>query len=129
KRGDLYYQASASGLLCRGTGPYGMNTGSLSCRILVVDDEPAMRRFLRTSLAAHGYQVIDAQNGTDALALLERNGVDALLLDLGLPDIDGLDVLKNVRAAGLSVPVIVLSSRADETGKVKALDLGADDYV
>ena len=104
-------------------------TGSLACKILIVDDEPAMRRFLRTSLGAHGYQIIDAETGNDALSLIKRNGVDALLLDLGLPDIDGLEVIKTIRASGSSVPVIVLSSRTDETGKVKALDLGADDYV
>ncbi len=106
-----------------------MTTGSLSCKILVVDDEPAMRRFLRTSLAAHGYQIVDAENGGDALNLLDEDGVDALLLDLGLPDMDGIEVLKTIRASGSSLPVIVLSSRAEETGKVKALDLGADDYV
>ena len=98
-------------------------------RILVVDDEPAIRRFLRTSLGSQGYEVIDAVNGNDALSLLERNSVDLLVLDLGLPDIDGLDVLRRVRAAGSDIPVIILSSRTDEPDKVTALDSGADDYV
>ena len=106
-----------------------MMTAAAPRRILVVDDEPAIRRFLRTSLSAQGYQVADAVNGTDALTLLARGDVDLLVLDLGLPDIDGVDVLQSIRASGPHVPVIVLSSRTDEPGKVKALDLGADDYV
>lgn len=106
-----------------------MMTAAPPRRILVVDDEPAIRRFLRTSLSAQGYQVADAVNGTDALTLLARGDVDLLVLDLGLPDIDGVDVLQSIRASGPHVPVIVLSSRTDEQGKVKALDLGADDYV
>jgi two-component system, OmpR family, KDP operon response regulator KdpE len=98
-------------------------------RVLVVDDEPAIRRFLRTSLSAQGYSVIEAEDGETGLAMLQRNAVDVLVLDLGLPGIGGLDVLKKLREGGSSVPVIVLSSRTDETGKVTALDLGADDYV
>jgi len=106
-----------------------MIAASLPCNVLVIDDEPAMRRFLRTSLTAQGYQTIDAGNGSDALALLGRNRVDVVVLDLGLPDIDGIDVLRQIRASRSSVPVIVLSSRTDEARKVEALDLGADDYV
>jgi two-component system KDP operon response regulator KdpE len=98
-------------------------------KVLVVDDEPPIRRFLRTSLTAQGYHIVEAENGNGALALLAHGAVDLVLLDLGLPDIDGLDVLRKIRASGASVPVIVLSSRTDETGKVKALDVGADDYV
>ena len=98
-------------------------------RILVIDDEPAIRRFLRTSLGAEGYDVLEAEDGEMGLAMLRRNAVDLLVLDLGLPGIDGLDVLSKLREGGSSLPVIVLSSRTDETGKVKALDLGADDYV
>jgi two-component system KDP operon response regulator KdpE len=98
-------------------------------RVLVVDDEPAIRRFLRTSLSAQGYSVIEAEDGETGLAMLQRNAVDALVLDLGLPGMGGLEVLKKLREGGSSVPVIVLSSRTDETGKVTALDLGADDYV
>jgi two-component system KDP operon response regulator KdpE len=98
-------------------------------KILVVDDEPAIRRFLRTSLTAQGYLVTEAENGTAALEDLRRRPIDILVLDLGLPDINGLDIIERVRGQGSTVPIIVLSSRTDETGKVKALDLGADDYV
>lgn len=98
-------------------------------RVLVIDDEPPIRRFLRTSLSAQGYSVIEAEDGETGLAMLQRNAIDVVVLDLGLPGIGGLDVLKAMRNGGSSVPVIVLSSRTDETGKVTALDLGADDYV
>jgi two-component system, OmpR family, KDP operon response regulator KdpE len=98
-------------------------------KVLVVDDEPAIRRFLRTSLTAQGYLVTEAENGTAALEDLRRAPIDILVLDLGLPDINGLDIIERVRGQGSTMPIIVLSSRTDETGKVKALDLGADDYV
>jgi two-component system KDP operon response regulator KdpE len=98
-------------------------------RVLVIDDEPAIRRFLRTSLTAQGYSLLEAEDGETGLAMLQRNAVDVLVLDLGLPGISGLDVLKKLRDGHSSVPVIVLSSRDDETGKVTALDMGADDYV
>jgi two-component system KDP operon response regulator KdpE len=98
-------------------------------KVLVVDDEPAIRRFLRTSLTAQGYQVTEAENGTTALDSLRRNTIDVLVLDLGLPDIDGFDIIERLRGQGFAVPIVVLSSRVDEIGKVKALDLGADDYV
>ncbi len=98
-------------------------------RILVVDDEPAIRRFLRTSLVAQGFVVAEAEDGTTALAEIGRHAVDVLVLDLGLPDMDGLDVIRKLREEGSALPIIVLSSRTDEAGKVKALDLGADDYV
>jgi len=100
-----------------------------SLRILVIDDEPAIRRFLRTSLSAQGYSVLEAEDGETGLALLQRNAIDLIVLDLGLPGIGGLDVLKKLREGGSAIPVIVLSSRDDETGKVTALDIGADDYV
>lgn len=102
---------------------------SATLRILVIDDEPAIRRFLRTSLSAQNYSVLEAEDGEGGLAMLQRNAIDVLVLDLGLPGIDGLEVLKRMREGGSSVPVIVLSSRDDEKGKVAALDLGADDYV
>ncbi|HEY7977391.1 MAG TPA: response regulator transcription factor [Rhizomicrobium sp.] len=98
-------------------------------RILVIDDEPAIRRFLRTSLTAQGYSLLEAEDGETGLAMLQRNAADVLVLDLGLPGISGLDVLKKLRDGHSPVPVIVLSSRDDETGKVTALDMGADDYV
>jgi len=98
-------------------------------RVLVVDDEPAIRRFLRASLSAQGYQVIEAQTSHGALELFRRNTPDVVVLDLGLPDGDGLDVIRELREGGSAAPIIVLSSRTDEAGKVRALDLGADDYV
>jgi two-component system KDP operon response regulator KdpE len=98
-------------------------------RILVIDDEPPIRRFLRTSLSAQDYIVQEAEDGETGLAMLQRNAIDLVVLDLGLPGISGLDVLRRIREHGSTVPVIVLSSRADETGKVTALDMGADDYV
>ncbi|HEY1503562.1 MAG TPA: response regulator transcription factor [Stellaceae bacterium] len=97
-------------------------------RILVIDDEPAIRRLLKTSLSAEGYEVEEAATGEAGWVQFNKVKPDLVLLDLGLPDIDGRDVIKRVRAAGL-VPVIVLSIRSDERGKVEALDLGADDYV
>jgi two-component system KDP operon response regulator KdpE len=98
-------------------------------RILAVDDEPPIRRFLRTSLSAQGYTVLEAEDGQGALDLLRRNAVDLVVLDLGLPGMDGFEVIRRVRETGSSVPIIVLSVRTDEAGKVRALDLGADDYI
>jgi two-component system, OmpR family, KDP operon response regulator KdpE len=97
-------------------------------KILVVDDEVAIRKLLRLGLAAHGYEVIDASNGKLALEMLEMTP-NLVILDLGLPDIDGLELLQRIRHRQDSLPVVVLSSRGDEAGKVAALDLGADDYV
>jgi two-component system KDP operon response regulator KdpE len=98
-------------------------------RVLVVDDEPPIRRFLRTSLSSHGYQVIEAEDGPSARAMLRQNTADVLVLDLGLPGLDGFEIIKQLRESGSTLPIIVLSSRTDEAGKVRALDLGADDYV
>jgi two-component system KDP operon response regulator KdpE len=97
--------------------------------VLIVDDEPPIRRFLKTSLDAQGYRIIEAQGAERALAELGRNCVDLLILDLGLPGMDGFALIERLRAAGSTVPIIVLSSRTDEKGKVRALDLGADDYL
>jgi two-component system KDP operon response regulator KdpE len=97
-------------------------------RVLVVDDEPPIRKLLRMGLSAHGYHVIEAANGKNALELLGKSP-DIIILDLGLPDIQGHDLLRMIRGRNEAVPVIVLSSRGDEAGKVQALDLGADDYV
>lgn len=97
-------------------------------RILVIDDEPPIRKLLRMGLGTQGYEILDAPNGKAALALLD-NRPDLVILDLGLPDIQGHDLLRMIRARDESVPIVVLSSRGDETGKVQALDLGADDYV
>lgn len=104
-----------------------MNTNAAT--ILIVDDEPPIRRLLRTSLATQGFEVIEAATGDGALAEIERSSPDLVILDLGLPDIDGLDVIRMLRKNGNAVPILVLSSRSDEKGKVDALDLGADDYV
>ncbi len=96
--------------------------------VLVIDDEPPIRKLLRMGLSSQGYEVIEAPNGKTGLDLLAR-GPAIVILDLGLPDMDGLDVLQTMRLRNESVPIVVLSSRDDETSKVKALDLGADDYV
>ena len=106
-----------------------MTASSPVSRVLVVDDEPPIRRFLRTSLTAQGYQVIEAQDAPSAHDLLRENAVDVLVLDLGLPGTDGFEIIRQLREAGSQLPIIVLSSRTDEAGKVRALDLGADDYV
>jgi two-component system KDP operon response regulator KdpE len=97
-------------------------------RLLVVEDEPEVRRFLRTSLTAQGYEVIEATTGRDGLALAGQHQPAAILLDLGLPDMDGMAVLAQLRPWS-SVPVIVVSARGQERQKVDALDAGADDYL
>lgn len=97
-------------------------------KILVVDDEPPIRKLLRMGLSTQGYEILDAPNGKIALELLESKP-DLVILDLGLPDIQGHELLRTIRARNDSVPIVVLSSRGDEAGKVQALDLGADDYV
>jgi two-component system KDP operon response regulator KdpE len=101
---------------------------SATVKILVVDDEPPIRKLLRTGLGTQGYEVLEAPNGKAALELLAKKP-DLVILDLGLPDIEGLELLKRIRAAQSGLPIVVLSSRGDEAGKVSALDLGADDYV
>lgn len=106
-----------------------MRSESLPLRVLVVDDEPPIRRFLRTTLAARGYDITEADDGAAALEEVRRRPPDLLVLDLGLPGVGGLEVIRRLRADGVAAPIIVLSSRADEAGKVEALDLGADDYV
>jgi two-component system KDP operon response regulator KdpE len=98
-------------------------------KVLVIEDDPAIRRFLRTSLTAQGYQVTETETGAGGLDQLRRNAPDIVVLDLGLPDMNGLDIIERVRGQGSAAPIIVLSSRNDEGGKVKALDLGADDYI
>jgi two-component system, OmpR family, KDP operon response regulator KdpE len=97
-------------------------------RVLVVDDEPPIRKLLRLGLNAQGYQTLDAPNAKTALDLLAQKP-DLIILDLGLPDMLGHDLLRTIRARNDRVPIVVLSSRGDEAGKVQALDLGADDYV
>jgi two-component system, OmpR family, KDP operon response regulator KdpE len=98
-------------------------------RVLVIDDEPPIRKLLRVGLTAHGYQIIEASSGKMALELLGGEPPDLVVLDLGLPDMQGHDLLRAMRARNDRVPIVVLSSRDDEAGKVQALDSGADDYV
>ncbi len=97
-------------------------------RLLVVDDEPQIRRFLKTSLGVHGYDVIEADSGAAALRMATTAKPDMVILDLGLPDQDGAEVIKRLREWS-KVPIVVLSARGEEAAKVAALDLGADDYV
>jgi two-component system KDP operon response regulator KdpE len=97
-------------------------------KVLVIDDEPPIRKLLRMGLTTQGYEILEAPNGKTALDLLKQEP-DVVLLDLGLPDIDGHELLRSIRARNESIPIVVLSSRGDEAGKVQALDLGADDYV
>ncbi len=97
-------------------------------RILIVDDEPQIQRFLKHALHAAGYETIEALGGAEALQAIATAAPDAVVLDLGLPDMDGKDVLRQVRAWS-QVPIIVLSARDREAEKIAALDLGADDYV
>jgi len=97
-------------------------------RVLVVDDEPPIRKLVRMGLSTQGYHVIDAPNAKTALALMEEKP-DLVILDLGLPDMQGIELLRVMRQRNEAVPIVVLSSRGDEAAKVAALDLGADDYV
>jgi two-component system KDP operon response regulator KdpE len=96
--------------------------------ILLIEDEPQMRRFLRVTLQAHGYQLIESATGEDGLTQVATRNPDVVLLDLGLPDIDGLEVTKRLREWS-QVPLIVISAREQEEDKVRALDAGADDYL
>src|SRR6478735_3663574 len=96
--------------------------------ILIVEDEPPIRRLLRTTLGAHDYRTLDAATAAEALSALRHHRPDLVLLDLGLPDMDGLALIAKVREAG-PVPIVVLSGRGEEAAKVAALDSGADDYV
>jgi two-component system KDP operon response regulator KdpE len=101
-----------------------------SClRILVVDDQPSLRRMLQLGLTQDGHTVLETDCGIGALEAVRRCETHLILLDLGLPDLDGLQVIKRIRYAQSYVPIIVLSNRGDETAKVNALDLGADDYI
>jgi two-component system KDP operon response regulator KdpE len=97
-------------------------------RVLVVDDEPAIRRFLRASLAAHGYAIFEASDGQSALSAVSADRPDLVILDLGLPDLDGIEVTRLLRE-WTRIPIIILSVRGQEADKIAALDAGADDYV
>ncbi len=102
---------------------------SAPVKLLVVDDEPAIRRLLVTGLSTQGYEVLSAATGAEALRIAAGQAPDLIILDLGLPDIAGRDLLQRWRAEGLACPVVILSSRTDEPGIVEALDAGADDYI
>jgi two-component system KDP operon response regulator KdpE len=97
-------------------------------KVLVIDDEPPIRKLLRMGLSTQGYEILEAPSGRVALELLAQDPA-LIILDLGLPDIQGHELLRMIRARNDHVPVVVLSSRGDEAGKVQALDLGADDYL
>ncbi|MDD4904414.1 MAG: response regulator, partial [Candidatus Bipolaricaulis sp.] len=103
-------------------------TDSTAPLILVVEDDAPVRRFLRTALSAHGYRVVEAESAAEALAVVTTAHPDVLLLDLALPDRDGIDVTREIREWG-HVPIIVVSARGREEDKVRALDAGADDYL
>ncbi len=98
-------------------------------RILIVDDEPPIRKLLRVGLSTQDYAVSEAMNAKVAIELAAADKPDLIILDLGLPDMSGHDLLARWRGEGLTLPIVILSSRTDEAGIVKALELGADDYV
>ncbi|TGN88218.1 response regulator transcription factor [Bradyrhizobium yuanmingense] len=97
-------------------------------KVLVIDDEPPIRKLLRMGLTTQGYEILEASNGKTALEKLGEAPA-LIILDLGLPDVQGHELLRTIRARNDGVPIVVLSSRGDEAGKVQALDLGADDYL
>jgi two-component system, OmpR family, KDP operon response regulator KdpE len=96
--------------------------------ILLIEDEPQMRRFLRVTLQSHGFDLIESASGQDGLAQASTRNPDVILLDLGLPDMDGLEVLSKIREWS-QTPVIIISARGQEQDKIRALDTGADDYL
>lgn len=104
-----------------------MNTSQV--KILVVDDEPPIRKLLRVGLTTEGFTVLEAGTGAQAMTCMAQDRPDLILLDLGLPGMSGHELLERWRSERLDLPVIVLSSRTDESGIVQALELGADDYV
>jgi two-component system KDP operon response regulator KdpE len=101
----------------------------MSMRILVIDDEPQIRKFLRISLSANGYEVSEAENARKGIEAAISTNPDLLIVDLGLPDMEGHEVITFVRDRGMQIPIIVLSVRSQELDKVEALDRGANDYV
>lgn len=100
-----------------------------SVKILVVDDEPPIRKLLRLGLGTQGYSVFEAANATVAIEQIALMQPDLIVLDLGLPDLSGYELLRRWREEGSDLPVVILSSRTDEGGIVQALELGADDYI
>jgi two-component system KDP operon response regulator KdpE len=96
--------------------------------ILLIEDEPQMRRFLRVTLQSHGFRLVEATTGEEGISRVSARNPDVVLLDLGLPDLDGLEVTRRLRGWS-TVPIIVLSAREQELDKIRALDAGADDYL
>ena len=101
----------------------------MAVRVLVVDDEPPIRKLLRVGLGTEGYTISEAGNAKDAIARIDAEEPDLVLLDLGLPDMTGQELLRLWRGEGRTLPIVILSSRTDEAGIVQALEAGADDYV
>ncbi|QEL25253.1 response regulator transcription factor [Bosea sp. F3-2] len=102
---------------------------TMAVRVLVVDDEPPIRKLLRVGLGTEGYTISEAGNARDAIARIDAEEPDLVLLDLGLPDMTGQELLRLWRSEGRTLPIVILSSRTDEAGIVQALEAGADDYV
>src|SRR5574341_1683743 len=96
--------------------------------VVLIEDEPQIRRFLRASLVSHGYRLFEGSTGAEGLTEAATRQPDVIILDLGLPDMDGLDVIRRLRE-WTAVPIVVLSARGQERDKIAALDAGADDYV
>src|SRR5260370_12325265 len=101
-----------------------MNSGT----ILVVDDDSQIRRVMRTTLSSQGYTIVEARNGEEALKKVRTERLDLIILDLNMPDMDGIEVCREIRVTS-SLPILMLTVRAAEEDKVRALDAGADDYV
>lgn len=101
---------------------------TLRATVLVIEDEPEIRRFLRSALGSEGYRVLEAENGARGEIEAGAHKPDLAIVDLGLPDIDGVELIRRIRAWS-PMPIVVLSARAQESAKVEALDAGADDYV
>ncbi len=97
-------------------------------KVLVTDDDPSIRKVLRMGLTTEGHEILEAPTGKAAIEMLSREP-DLIILDLGLPDIDGMDLLHQIKVQAENIPILVLSGRQEEAKKVQALDLGADDYV
>lgn len=97
-------------------------------KILIIDDEPEIRRFLKSSLEQSGFVTIESDNGRNGIKSIKQENPCVILLDLGLPDIDGIEVIDKIRSFS-DIPIIILSARGQESDKIKALELGADDYL
>ena len=111
-----------------GDGPGDVGTSAAAGQVLVIEDEPQILRFLRVSLASHGFGYLEARTGHAGIEAAALRAPDAVILDLGLPDLDGLEVVRAIRGWS-AVPILVLSARGQEQDKIAALDAGADDYL